>query len=279
MEEPGQEEAQEPQEPSAEGSEPQELAAFSERVVAFCLDAALFVACYYVTLALMSWKYPVALNPYSGPLSLLWTGLFLIYQAYLSCEDRRSLGKAALGIRVVGREGVSLGLGAAAIRSALYVASSIMNLGFLWSLFNPARRCWHDLAVGSLVVRDPPRPGGARPLVRLAAVGCIAVLAGLVGWKHVVGPRYQRAMDIAYARVGIQEIAQLQTIHHRKFGVYARDLLALAPLSGDPDAFMRDMANLLDVDSGIRIETDAKGFTITARATDDRKTLIIQKGS
>ncbi|MCX5797666.1 MAG: RDD family protein [Elusimicrobia bacterium] len=270
---------EEAQEPSEVGAEPQELAAFSERVVAFSLDVALFVACYYVSLALVFRKQPVALNPYTGQWSLLWTGFFLLYQAYLSCEGRRSLGKAALGIRVVDRSGEALGLGAAALRSALYVASSIMNLGFLWALFNPARRCWHDLAVGSLVVRDTARPGGARPLVRLAAAGCIAVFLGVVAWKHVIGPRYQRNMDIAYARVGVMEIAKLETIHHRKFGVYAKDLLALAPLSGAPDAFMRDMANLLDVDSGIRIEADAKGYTITARATDDRKTLIIQKGS
>ena len=116
-------------------------------------------------------------------------------------------------------------------------------------------------------------------MLRLAAAGCIAIFFGVVAWKHVVGPRYHRNMDIAYARVGLREIAQLETIHHHKFGVYAKDLLALAPLSGSPDAFMKDMANLLDVDSGIHIETDANGYTITARATDDRKTLLVQKGS
>jgi uncharacterized RDD family membrane protein YckC len=267
------------EETEQEEAPPQELAAFSERVVAFSLDVGLFTACYFATLALVFRRYSVFINPYAGQWALLWTGFFLVYQGYFSCEGRRSAGKAALGLRVVDRSGEPLGIGASAIRSALYVASSILNLGFLWSLFNPARRCWHDLAVGSLVVRDEPRPGGARPLIRLAAAGCAAVFLSLVAWKHVVGPRYYRNMDIAYARVGLQEIAQLESIHRIKFGVYAKDLLALAPLSGAPEAFMRDMANLFDLDAGVRIETSDKGFTIMARATDDRKTLLIQKGS
>jgi uncharacterized RDD family membrane protein YckC len=262
------------------GNEELQLAAFSERVVAFSLDTALFAACYYVSLALVFRQYSVFLNPYAGQWALLWTGFFLVYQGYLSCEGRRSLGKAALGIRVVGREGEPLGIGAAALRSLLYVASSILNLGFLWSLFNPARRCWHDLAVGSLVVRDVPQEtSGARPLVRLAAAGCAAVFLGAAAWKHVVGPRYHANMDIAYARVGLQEISRLQTIHHHKFGVYAKDLLSLAPLSGAPEAFMRDMSNLFDLDAGVRIEVGAKGYTVTARAADENKTLLVQKGS
>ena len=100
-------------------------------------------------------KYSVFINPYTGQWALLWTGFFLVYQGYLSCEGRRSLGKAAMGLRVVGREGEALGLGAAAMRSALYVVSSILNLGFLWSLLNPERRCWHDMAVGSRVTARP----------------------------------------------------------------------------------------------------------------------------
>jgi uncharacterized RDD family membrane protein YckC len=257
-----------------------QLAAFSERVVAFSLDMALFAACYYASLALVFRQHSVSLNPYAGQWALLWTGFFLVYQGFLSCEGRRSLGKAALGIRVVGRDGEPLGIGAAALRSLLYAASSILNLGFLWSLFNPARRCWHDLAVGSLVVRDVPQEtSGARPLVRLAAAGCAAVFLGAAAWKHVVGPRYYANMDISYARVGLQEISRLQTIHHRKFGVYAKDLLALAPLSGAPEAFMRDMGRLFDLDAGVRIEAGAKGYTVTARAADENKTLLVQKGS
>lgn len=261
------------------GTEELQLAAFSERIVAFTLDLALFAACYYASLALVFRQHPVSLNPYAGQWALMWTGFFLIYQGFLSCEGRRSLGKAALGIRVVDRDGAPLGVGTAALRSLLYVVSSILNLGFLWSLFNPARRCWHDLAVGSLVVRDVPREsGGAHPLVRLAAAGCAAVFLGAAAWKHVVGPRYYANMDVAYARVGLQEIARLQTIHHSRFGVYAKDLLALAPLSGAPEEFLRDMANLFDLDAGVRIETSARGYTVTARAADEARTLLVQKG-
>src|SRR3989339_435043 len=118
------------------GQDELQLAAFSERIVAFTLDLALFGACYYASLALVFRKYSVFLNPYSGQWALMWTGFFLVYQGFLSCEGRRSLGKAALGIRVVDRDGAPLGVGAAALRSLLYVVSSILNLGFLWSLFN-----------------------------------------------------------------------------------------------------------------------------------------------
>ena len=262
------------------GSTQQEgdLAAFSDRVVAFSMDILLFMAGYLLTLKLFFSQYPVLLNPHAGLWSVLWTALFLAYQAYSSCEGRRSIGKALLGIRVVTLDREPLGLGAAILRSATYLVSSILNLGFVWALFNPTAQCWHDMVVGSVVVQDEPKGPGLRLLVRATATACLVVVAGQWYWHAILSTRYQRVMDVAYARVGLKEISTLERLYYRRHGRYAESLTALAPLTGAPDLFLRDMGRLFDERAGVRIQTTKSGFTINARATDDYRTLIAYNG-
>ncbi|MDE2511737.1 MAG: hypothetical protein KGL74_11505, partial [Elusimicrobia bacterium] len=71
-------------------------APFSARVAAFTADVALMAAGYFLSLKLVFRSETVWGNPH-GPLFVtLWTGAFLVYQAFLSCEGRRSAGKALL---------------------------------------------------------------------------------------------------------------------------------------------------------------------------------------
>lgn len=255
-----------------------DLAGFSDRVVAFSLDILLFMAGYALTLKLFFAQYPLLVNPHAGSWSVLWTALFLVYQAFSSCEGRRSLGKALLGIRVVTLDREPLGLGAAILRSATYLVSSILNLGFLWALFNPTAQCWHDMVVGSVVVQDEPKGPGLRLLVRAVATACLVVVAGQWYWHAVLSSRYKRVMDVAYAQVGLKEISTLERLYYRRHGRYAEDLSALAPLTGAPEAFLRDMGRLFDERTGVRIQASKSGFTIHARATDVDRTLIAYNG-
>lgn len=251
---------------------------FSIRVVAFCIDLGLAFAGYFLSIKLVFPQYPPMLNPYSPPWISLWMGLFLLYQAVFSCGGRRSVGKALLGLRVVDREGNPLTATKAVIRSAAYLVSSILNLGFLWSLLNPSRQCWHDLPVGSLVVDARPKGPEMRALLRAGAFACMAILGGLWYWNNVVTPRYNSITDVAYAQVGLNEIKELQGIYHFSHGQYADNLWALAEETGTPNLFMQDMAALFDPDYGIQISTTATGYAVLARANDDDKTLIAFNG-
>jgi uncharacterized RDD family membrane protein YckC len=249
-----------------------ELAAFSERVLAFSLDLALFVAGYYLSFRLAFPRYPLALHPAMAYWHFLWAALFVIYQAFFSSEGRASLGKKLLGLRVL-QDGEGLGLGRAVVRSALYPVSAILGLGFLWSLLSRERQCWHDMAVGSVVIREKPFQGSRSLLVRAGAGLCLLVLAGCGMWALVWGPRYHRIMMVAYAKVGLREMAQLQQISHLEKDRYADDLFALAEASTNPNSFLAGMGNLMDVRSLV-FENTAQGFTIVARALDDRHTVV-----
>lgn len=255
------------------------LAGFGDRLVAFSADIALAAAGYFLTLKLAFPAYAVFLNPHSGRWLALWTALFLVYQGLMSGEGRVSLGKRLVGIRVVTVDGEPLTLGQSLLRSVTYLVSSVLNLGFLWSLFNPAKQCWHDLVVGSVVVESRPRAPFERVLIRAGSVACLSFFAGLWYWNTLAAPRYYQIMDVAYAQVALEEIALLQKVHRRQTGRYADNLLALAPLTGQPLAFMRDMTGLFDVKAGIKIKTSKKGFTILARAMDVGRTPVTYSGS
>lgn len=254
------------------------LAAFSERVVAFAIDMGLFVSAHFATLALASPGWPVLLSPRANLWMALWILLFILYQAYCSCEGRVSLGKWLLGLRVVDLENEPLSLGPAALRSFLYPVSSLLGLGFLWALFNKSRQCWHDLATGSIVVSGGARAGVALAVVRLGAGLVLAMLGALWYWQNVISDRYYNIMNIAYAQVGLREISTLQKAYHKKHGRYARTLLALSSASSAPRRFYRDMAMLYDVEQGVKIETSKQGFSIRAHAMDDERTLVALNG-
>ena len=80
----------------------------------------------------------------------------LLYQAYLSivglayfvlCWRARgaTVGMRAWRVRVEMQDGRRIGWGAAIVRALGAVLSwACLGLGFLWSLLNPARLCWHD---------------------------------------------------------------------------------------------------------------------------------------
>lgn len=89
----------------------------------------------------------------------------------------RSVGKLALGLRVVNHTGGRPSFTRSVVRSLMYYVSAIFMLGFIWIGLSPTRRGWHDRVARTWVVYDwdahphsfydddplPPRQMGAAP--------------------------------------------------------------------------------------------------------------------
>jgi uncharacterized RDD family membrane protein YckC len=70
-----------------------------------------------------------------------------------------TIGKFAMGLRVVCRDGGNLSYGAAALRHLVGYAATILTggLGFLLAIFNSQGRSLHDLIAGTVVVQANQR--------------------------------------------------------------------------------------------------------------------------
>lgn len=76
-----------------------------------------------------------------------------IYFTFFFSVGGASIGKLALGLRVVRSDGRPLGVVQAALRSVAYAASSLLlYFGFLMVLSDDQRRALHDRIAGTVVV-------------------------------------------------------------------------------------------------------------------------------
>jgi len=251
---------------------------FSERALAFALDYALCALGWAATLKAFNPSEPLGTNPLGPVATLMWTGLFVVYQAYFSSEGRVSLGKRLLGLRVAGPDGQDLDLSQAIVRSLGYLASQVLTAGFLWALLDPNGRAWHDLPVGSQVLSVRPATSRRLAFSRLAAGSLMIVFAASWSWKGIWAPRYEKIMTVANAQSGLQEFAQLQKIYKLRHGRYAQNMFALAEVSVDPGGFLRGAAALYEK-GAVAFRIEPSGFTMVARAHDMDKTLIAVSGS
>jgi uncharacterized RDD family membrane protein YckC len=79
----------------------------------------------------------------------------VVYFAKLEGGSGQTLGKRALGIRVVdARTGGAIGTGRGVGRYfARIVSSFLCGLGYLWMLWDPEKQTWHDKMTTSYVVK------------------------------------------------------------------------------------------------------------------------------
>lgn len=94
-----------------------------------------------------------------GLLLLLFIGFVvaLLYFPFFWARGGQTLGMKPFGLRVVrDRDGSRIGWGTALLRLlGLYVAGSVLYLGFIWIFIDKRRRGWHDLIAGTVVVKQP----------------------------------------------------------------------------------------------------------------------------
>jgi uncharacterized RDD family membrane protein YckC len=86
--------------------------------------------------------------------NLVNTVIGVLYYGYMEGVRGQTLGKMALGIRVMDADsGAVIGLGRGIGRYFARILSAIaLGIGYLWMLWDPRKQCWHDKLVRSIVV-------------------------------------------------------------------------------------------------------------------------------
>jgi uncharacterized RDD family membrane protein YckC len=84
----------------------------------------------------------------------LQTIFFILYEALLIAYwNGQTIGKKAVGIRVVSAGGGPVPVGMAFVRALMKIISgAALCLGYLWMLWDPNKQTWHDKVAGTYVV-------------------------------------------------------------------------------------------------------------------------------
>lgn len=159
------------------GPVPYGLASFGQRVGAFLLDMLITWGIFIFGMIVVGVTTPTESfdNPNPDPsgigilvMMLSWVAAFAYPIVFEGRPEGQTLGKKALGIRVVRRvNGGPLGYGLAIGRAlARMLEGFTFGIGLLWAAWDPMRQTLHDKLAGTLVVRSsvypPPNaaPGG-----------------------------------------------------------------------------------------------------------------------
>ncbi len=82
------------------------------------------------------------------------TAVGLAYYIYFEGGQGATLGKKALGLKVISTSGTSpIGYGSAAVRYVGRIVSAIpLGLGYFWMLWDKDKQTWHDKMASTYVV-------------------------------------------------------------------------------------------------------------------------------
>lgn len=125
-------------------------AGFGTRLVAFIIDA--------IVLGIIGGGFTMTINSggdatsaSSGMSTLVGALYFILLWNYW---DGQTLGKKAMGIKVVKEDGSKLDLGTAVVRYIGYFISAIpILLGFIWVAFDSKKQGFHDKIAKTIVVK------------------------------------------------------------------------------------------------------------------------------
>ena len=132
-------------------------AGFFRRAAAFAIDlTVLFAADVILSLLVVL----VAPATPATRIILVWPALAWAYFSLMeSSAAQATVGKLAMGVKVVDRDGAPISFRRASIRQSLKVLSTlILLLGWFIAAIPPGKRALHDLLGGTVVVRNLPVP-------------------------------------------------------------------------------------------------------------------------
>lgn len=139
---------------------------FFRRFFAFLIDVVAIILLTSVMALLCYVGYKVGLSGHgrsitwynAGPLIYLltWAFIFLVtfYFVIFHGGGGKTIGKWLLGLRVVGPGQSTVTYGQALLRWLVMVAFAPVGLGFLWILWSPEKRAWHDYLARTWVIRE-----------------------------------------------------------------------------------------------------------------------------
>lgn len=139
---------------------------FFRRFFAFLLDVLAILLLTLIMLWLSFVGYKVGLSGHAravtwqtgAPLIFFttWASIFLaaIYFVVFHGGEGKTIGKWLLGLRVVGPEQSSISYRRAFFRWLVMVILAPLGLGFLWILWSPEKRGWHDYLARTWVIRE-----------------------------------------------------------------------------------------------------------------------------
>ncbi|MFH2203985.1 MAG: RDD family protein [Elusimicrobiota bacterium] len=259
-----------------EGLQPAKI---TDRFLAFVLDFVPFVVGYYLSLYVLIVRLGLLSNTEAmwRQVFAAWLVLYIAYQVIGNISGG-TIGKRLFGIRVVRRDGGGLGIGRSLLRAGGYLVSTpLLNLGFLWSLFDRDSRTWHDLLSGSVVIEVEPKP----PAVALASAFLSFMVLGLIivsnVWLSFKQPSPQDRAAVAKAREGLKVLAAVEEAYKVEHGAYTDDLVELAKTSGDVTKFRGAMEKIFHTDGFVFAVID-DGYILRARAKDRRHTVVTLRG-
>jgi len=139
-----------------------DLARFVTRATAILIDLVILLGTTTLTLAsglfFADAKYEINSNNFVDFVTTTYLVLLIIsstYFVFLHGLGGRTVGKMAMGIRIVRDDGELIGLREAVIRWVGYFISVLCGfLGFIWAVFDPQSQTWHDKLAGTYVVKD-----------------------------------------------------------------------------------------------------------------------------
>ncbi len=125
-----------------------EKVGFGTRFVAFIIDAILLGIVNQVVASTLGGGDPTRVNGLTTLIGIAYiVGLWTYWGG-------QTVGKKAMGIKIVKADGTPFGLVPAIIRYVGYIISGVvLLLGFIWILFDPNKQGWHDKIAGTYVVK------------------------------------------------------------------------------------------------------------------------------
>lgn len=139
---------------------------FFRRFFAFLLDVVVIVLLASVMGLLSIIGYKVGLSGHGRSITwhnavpllflLTWGSIFLttLYFVVFHGGEGKTIGKWLLGLRVVGPEQSAVTYSRAFLRFFVMMIFAPLGLGFLWILWSPEKRGWHDYLARTWVIRD-----------------------------------------------------------------------------------------------------------------------------
>ncbi|UCB43633.1 MAG: RDD family protein [Dehalococcoidales bacterium] len=134
-----------------------EYAGFWIRFAASIIDSIIVEAVYFL-FAFLLYRAVIA-DLYSPFISVFWFPIpwllpWLYYWLFIGLKGQ-TLGKMAVGIKVINIQGEKPGLGLAALREIVgkLVSSIVFCLGYLWIAFDEQKQGWHDKIASTYVVK------------------------------------------------------------------------------------------------------------------------------